>query len=772
MESTGLELSDPQPSPPRPRASRWDSKRVALVMLSMSALTVLVVMAGWDIHFDLGWRPPFLDIDIRHGPDLFAANTPTGGDMGAHVYVPAYLRDTLLPQGRIMGWSNDWYAGFPILYFYFPLPALTIVILDVFLPYGVAFKLVTIAGLVALPFASYFMARCMGFPRAVATIAGVAGGTFVFMESHTIYGGNSPATLAGEYSFSWSFALGMVYLGLVIRSTRENRGFTPLAAVVLALTALSHLVTTMVIVAISLPLLLRKRSAAPVLGSYMIGFFLAGFWAVPLLARVQGYTTDMNWQPVRGWDKLFPREMMAILVLGIIGMVWGYLRKYDVSTLFWMAGVPVAGYFLINYFNYTKLYNARLLPYWYYSMYFAAGIAVGLVLVQLARRLSSRDRLLRMGTVVASVFFLLVALSGMSFLGGWARWNYSGYEGKADWPEYRDLLQEVSQLPPGRVMWEANSGMNKYGTPMSLMLLPYWTEGSHPSMEGLLFESSVTTPFHFLNASEVSYKPSNPIRNLSYNNFRFDRALEHLPLYNVDYYVAFTEEATDAADARLERLVESPPFTVYALPDSELVEVATKVPFVYEGDDFFEASLRWYNHVDNLEQWMVTDGPDDWPRVDDEHPFLTEADYSLEQTITTSGTVSDIVLEDHRIAFKTTALNVPHLVKVSDFPNWTATGAEGPYKASPSLMVVIPTQENVEITFDYTAPELGGFLLTGAGVGFLGMLYVAKRRRRRIPVPATVAAAPAAVIESVASTAPAPAVEPDPSATPALPKEP
>ena len=44
---------------------------------------------------------------------ILSGTTPTGGDTGAHVYGPAYLRDVLLPQGRILGWSNDWFAGFP-----------------------------------------------------------------------------------------------------------------------------------------------------------------------------------------------------------------------------------------------------------------------------------------------------------------------------------------------------------------------------------------------------------------------------------------------------------------------------------------------------------------------------------------------------------------------------------------------------------------------------------------------------------------------------------
>jgi uncharacterized membrane protein len=45
---------------------------------------------------------------------LFTANTPSGGDMAAHVVPPAYLRDVLLPQWKVLGWSQDWFAGYPV----------------------------------------------------------------------------------------------------------------------------------------------------------------------------------------------------------------------------------------------------------------------------------------------------------------------------------------------------------------------------------------------------------------------------------------------------------------------------------------------------------------------------------------------------------------------------------------------------------------------------------------------------------------------------------
>src|SRR5690606_39255530 len=39
------------------------------------------------------------------GSNLLSDTTPAGGDMGAHVWGPAYMRDELLPRGRLTGWT-------------------------------------------------------------------------------------------------------------------------------------------------------------------------------------------------------------------------------------------------------------------------------------------------------------------------------------------------------------------------------------------------------------------------------------------------------------------------------------------------------------------------------------------------------------------------------------------------------------------------------------------------------------------------------------------
>ena len=129
--------------------------------------------------------------------------TPTGGDMGAHVWGPAYLRDNLLPW-RLNGWSMDWYSGLPVYRFYMVVPAIFIVLLNMILPYGVAFKIVAVAGIVTLPVCCWAFGRLARFAYPIPEVFAVIGLVYLLDESYTIYGGNVASTMAGEFSFSIS----------------------------------------------------------------------------------------------------------------------------------------------------------------------------------------------------------------------------------------------------------------------------------------------------------------------------------------------------------------------------------------------------------------------------------------------------------------------------------------------------------------------------------------------------------------------------------------
>lgn len=676
--------------------------------------------------------------------DIVRANTPTGGDMGAHVLVPAYVRDHLLPS-RLIGWSNDWYAGFPVLYFYFPLPAYSMVALDLVLPYGVAFKVVSVLGLIFTPVGGYLLGRGMGWRRLVAAVAAVAAAGFVLQESFSIYGGNVKSTMAGEYSFSWSFAFGTAFLGLMMRDIRERqRGFSPATGLAMAGMVLSHVITSLAFGLASLVLLLLRPGRAGVaVRNWVVGGCLAAFWAIPLVVRI-GQTTDMNYFPLRGSADIFPSEIWPLLPLAVIGAVWA-LRRRPVETTVMLAFmlIPAAAYPYLS----GILWNGRALSFWFFGIWWFAGLAVGMAAVELARRLPGIPTWRNGAAAVGAAALFFPPLIGIDLATGWSAYNFNGYEARGAWPSYRRLMDMVDALPPGRIMWEAsNDAIDDFGTPLALMLFPYWSE-EHPTIEGLLFESSLSTPFHFLNASELSDKPSNPIPGLPYTGFDIERGLAHLELFDVRYYVTATERAREAARARpeLTELGSEGAFVIFELPPSSLVEAATYQPAVFEnpdpiglGDrflrifrdddktDFTLTAIDWYGDLSHLDHWLVEDGPQDWPRVGPEREGL---DLTARLGGGETAAVTDVVLENHRIRFHTTAIGIPHMIKVSYFPNWRAKGAEGPWRAAPAFMVVVPTQADVELVFASTWAEQSGLAVTG--IGLVVLVGWAVRRRLR-----------------------------------------
>ena len=167
-------------------------------------------------------------------------NTYTsGGDMGSHTWAPWYMKHHLLPHGRFSGWAPDWYDGFPAFTFYFPFPAILIVLLSFLIPYAVAFKLGTVAGVVGMPIAAWAYGRLARLPFPVPACLAAATLPFLFDTGFTIFGGNIASTLAGEYMFSVGLSLSLVFLGLVTGGldTNKRRAW---AAILFAAIILSH----------------------------------------------------------------------------------------------------------------------------------------------------------------------------------------------------------------------------------------------------------------------------------------------------------------------------------------------------------------------------------------------------------------------------------------------------------------------------------------------------------------------------------------------------
>ena len=329
---------------------------------------------------------------MQLGPKLVLRNTTvTGGDTGAHVWFPDYLIDHFLPW-RVAGWSNDFYAGFPAGQFYFPFPAVVIALLDVFLPYNIAFKLVTAIGPIALPAGAYVFARGIRAPRPAAPMLAVAATAFMFFKEGGdatmtfdlhIMGGTLASTFAGEYSFMIALALSLFFLGTLARAL-DRRGPLWLPAVLLACTVTSHLVVGIFAVLAGGVLWLiyhplRNLTRVAAIGA--VGMLLTAFWLLPLVVNL-GNTTDMRYEPIGNYlDWMFLSENWFLYPLALFAIAAGiYYRRR--ATLV-MASITVAtGLAFYNWEGLRDLlgkapaWNLRLLPFWYLMLYLLGGLGV------------------------------------------------------------------------------------------------------------------------------------------------------------------------------------------------------------------------------------------------------------------------------------------------------------------------------------------------------------------------------------------------------------
>jgi hypothetical protein len=170
------------------------------------------------------------------------------------------------------------------------------------------------------------------------------------------------------------------------------------------------------------------------------------------------------------------------------------------------------------------------------------------------------------------------------------------------------------------------------------------------------------------------------------------------------------------------------------------------------GKPWLTMSQSWYLDPNRDDVYYAESGPSKWQRVD-------AAETNPPRTALAPVQVSHAKTADDSVSFDVDTTGVPVLVRTSYFPNWHVSGAKGPYRVTPNLMVVIPTSHHVRLHYGWTPVDLLGILLTLLGVAAVTWLdsaepvsYPAPKVRVRAPAPAPDA--------PVAAAAEAPFVDP------------
>jgi len=668
---------------------------------------------------------------------IFSLTTTSGGDTGTHHYGIKFMIDNLLPHFRVIGWSNGWYAGMPIMQFYFPMPYLLVALLSKVIPYNIAFKIITVLGSFILPACAYWMIKLFRFKYPFPLLGALGATFFLFLESYSIYGGNFLSTLAGEFGYSLSFALGFLFLGLMHLALERGAKFDWLFVLncfILMMIVLSHVLTTICLLVMLPWLLVENRKNKNIF--YMIvvlvtGFFLTAFWSIPFALKLK-YTPNMGWDNLKGFKSLFPHELLAAIILAIIGIIIYIIiisKRDDRRNV-----MLTISYLILNLAFFIpsggRIWNARLLPYIYIMDIFLAGytlyILFGFLMIWLKKfKISIRKitALLFVPIITVGMFAIIMPLQPKAI--GWATYNYTGYEKKPYWKIYSLMMAYIQSKPEGRYMVEQNhDALEKLGTTRAFELIPYWTKSA--TMEGLLVEGAFTSPFHFINQALLSKRPSNAIPGLKLPPLNVKLGVENMKMMNIRYMIASSpeviEQLNNNPDAKL--IAKFDVFNFYEInTTNKYVEILKNIPVKIKTKNWYDTIIPWFKYDDVNKPFIIWDqgekGLNNFKLISSD-----EVTKINKIPIKTNGEVLEEHVENEKITFKTTAIGIPHIIKISYFPNWKAIGADGPYAISPSFMMVIPRQENVTLYYGSTKGDIISRTLTQAAWLFLFILLI------------------------------------------------
>ena len=690
---------------------------------------------------------------------VFTDNMPTGGDMGAHVAAVDYFAKNFFPNLKLMGWSNMWFAGIPLYYFYFPFPPLVVSVLSTVLPFGISFKLMVVGSVLGVVYAFDKLFRD---DNEMFSLPGfVCGVLFVLTESFTIYGGNLASTLAGQYSFTYSVAFGMLAYNSLVKEVTRRKFIS--SAILFALCILSHLIPFIFFSIITFyKLIYIKTELINKIKFINVFLGLSVLWLIPMLTKL-GYTTDMAYTPFTRTSDLIKDDMMPLIVFSSVFFIIFFREMFNEKVIFHIGFYMVAANaFLFFVIPPGALWNGRLVPLFNLGTVVLFGLAFKIILRKIASSGLYINRILTLLSfsffplgysffnswgkkyefttyVLLGILFLLFiflfltkdtqsliglvlftgVFASLSFLPNWINWNFTGYEGKQNWSDISSLYEELNNLPPGRITWEANPDLNEYGTPMVLMTLPMYTD--HSSMEGLYFDSSITTPFHFISVSSLSEKPSNPVGGLRYFNGDFERGIHYLKELGVDYYITNSEklfeEAIKSKDLIYINKVNR--FGIFGVKESyKIVPLQREIEVIFLENTsrrvlsslFRERESRFYEYsINNFYNLQSSKHFVEIPPS--EKDIFSNLNTTITKTIDQEG-ISNVVISDNKISFETEFVGRPHIVKISYFPNWELNSGYGPYRIDPSFMLIVPSTNYVELEFKRDTIELVSLILS------------------------------------------------------------
>jgi len=616
---------------------------------------------------------------------LLMKTTIAGGDTASHYYPAKYMKEYLLPNGQIKGWNLGWFAGFPMFEFYFfPLFVLAS-LLGKIVGLEVGVKLVTVLGTFLLPPAVYIFLRKLNFSLERSVAGAVFSLFFLFMQANSMWGGNIPSTLAGEFSYSFSMAAAFIYLGFLWKGVKEDK-YILVNSLLFAIVLLTHIYGALFAGFSSLFFLTQKnykKNLFYLFKIYFLAFLLTAFWSIPFVLNLKYTTAYADFWNV-GFEKVFPQPLnLFLLISGLL-----LFKKIKKDPRFQFVLFSIASAFILFYLaEPLGLVNIRFAGFIQLTVCILAGVGFGYLI---------KKRNKHIAVLILSILTILAANHYVTFIDDWISWNYKGFELKDTWNDYKEINDFLKgDFSDPRVVYEHNDKNNNFGTLRAFESLPLFA--GRATLEGLYIQSSPTTPFIFYIQSEMSKQQSCPFwKNYECTHTNIKNGTQHLKLFNVKHFIAVTPEVKDELKDNDEwiSLKTVGDYEIFELKTNpnKYVTIPENYPVVYSGKNWKSFSYEWFKDMNIIDTPVIFSN--------DNLPYQKVR--SLEEIkkikINQKCKVWEKI-ENEKISFDTNCIGIPHIISISYYPKWHVTGADKIYLVSPSFMLVIPEKEHVELIY-------------------------------------------------------------------------
>jgi|GEM_PF-3226368 len=588
-------------------------------------------------------------------------------------YAFSWMMKNLVISGKISGWSNLWFAGFPAFEFYPPLFFFATSMVNIF-SFGLvstemSFKLVVFFSLFFFPLIAYYSFKKMGFKSLESLLVSFFSFGFLFSVA-----GFSAVHHTLNYGFvTQMFAINLllIFLGFLV-SIKTWKGVL-VSGIFLGFLLLSHpFIAILAFLGLFLRLATKVKDWKEIVTVGLLGLFLSLGWWLNAFLHV-GFMSNYTLQTWAITD--FPLILIPLILASLKNYkkYFIFLALMTLSVLLGTLGPSVMQ--PLRFFQYSILFAFLLSGLGTYEIY------------KLFEKKKARTWI--KNSFVLIVFVLLAASILLSPI-------ENNWESESD---DKNLMNYLKNLDEGRILAESKP-------------YPIWEryileekipiETGKPVLNELHVDSSLSGPYTTLLKSLVfTGKEHSHVCELCENVSSKEIAENLLNRYGVKYLI--TEKFGLKHSESFEKLKEIGNFTVYEFnqTDDKYYEILEYKPILiksslnkwkwlneklYQEEKLWEVNVVWsQKDVKNESMFSSVIEIEDESEWNEIREKIKDYGY---QKLDAKAEIKDFLFSDEKISMYIDSEEpVPVLLKFSYYPKWKIRGGDL-YLINPSLMMV------------------------------------------------------------------------------------